>query len=300
MIVSPRTAAAFAALALAVLPARAGAAIVPTEPLAVSFKVGDLELSIVRDADILEPNTAKVFGLGVGPEAVARVLGEAGLPQDGVPMSIDIIVVRTAGHVALLDAGIGTMGQGALAASLAKVGVAPGDVTDVFITHWHRDHTGGLVDAAGRPTFPKATVRMSAREWATIQSKPTARAQMAPVADRVATFEPGVEALPGLTPVALYGHTPGHTGYRIHSRGQVLLDVGDVLHSSVLSVRKPDWAEGYDDDKVAGAAARRAELKRLADSRVLMFAPHFPFPGIGRIEAAGDGFIWKAEAPAPR
>lgn len=289
--------AAASALILGLACSAAHAAIVPTPPLAQSFKIGDLEVAVVRDADILEPNNAKVFGLGVGPEAVTQVLTKAGMPGDAIPMAIDILVVKTAGRIVLLDSGIGSMGKGVLAQSLASIGIAADDVTDVFITHWHRDHTGGLVDAAGKPTFPNAVVRMTANEWATIQSKPTAKAQMAPVAPKVVTFVPGREVLPGITPVALYGHTPGHAGYRISSRGQSLLNVGDVLHSSVLSVQKPDWAEGYDDDKAAGAKARRAELKRLADSKVLMFAPHFPFPGIGRIEAAGDSFVWKAEPP---
>jgi glyoxylase-like metal-dependent hydrolase (beta-lactamase superfamily II) len=288
---------ALAAAAVLGVGATAWSAIVPAPPAIAAFKLGALDVAVARDADIAEPNDAKVFGLTVGPGPVARVLSAAGAPDNVITMSIDVLVVRLPGHVVLLDSGIGPSGHGVLLASLAKLGVSAQDVTDVFITHGHHDHTGGLVDADGKPTFAKATIRMSEREWAAIQADPRAKAQMAPVASRVETFEPGRPVLPGITPVALYGHTPGHTGYSITSEGKTLLDIGDVAHSAIVSLAKPGWAEGYDFDKVAGAAARLAILKPLADERTLIFVPHFPFPGVGRIEASGDAFAWRPLTP---
>jgi hypothetical protein len=48
---------------------------------------------------------------------------------------------------------------------------------------------------------------------------------------------------------------------------------------------------GFDYDAQAGRASRIAELTRLSRSHEVMFAPHFP--GVGRIEAQGQGFAWK-------
>ena len=61
--------------------------------------------------------------------------------------------------------------------------------------------------------------------------------------------------------------------------------------------REPDWAIGYDNDAAEGETTRRSELKRLADNHTRIFAPHFPFPGVGHIEAAGSNFAFRPEQP---
>jgi glyoxylase-like metal-dependent hydrolase (beta-lactamase superfamily II) len=109
------------------------------------------------------------------------------------------------------------------------------------------------------------------------------------------TFEPGRPVLPGITPLALPGHTPGHVGYEIVSQGRELVDIGDTAHSSIVSLAKPAWTIAWDPDKQAGVATRRQELQPLAASHQMMFAPHFPFPGVGRIEQAGEGFRFQPE-----
>ena len=94
--------------------------------------------------------------------------------------------------------------------------------------------------------------------------------------------------------MALGGHTPGHVGYEIVSNGARLLDIGDSAHSSIVSLARPEWTMGFDNDPVAGKSSRRDTLAMLAKTHELVFAPHFPFPGVGRIEASGEGYAWKA------
>jgi glyoxylase-like metal-dependent hydrolase (beta-lactamase superfamily II) len=273
----------------------------PAPPAAQAFKVGDLQLIAVRDANFVLPNDGKTFGLNATPQDVAKVLAAAGAPTDSLSLSVDALVVKAPGHVVLLDTGLGPRLRGVLQASLAAGGISPSDVTDILITHSHGDHVGGLLDADGKSAFPKAAIRMSANEWASLQGQPStqAKALVAAIAAQVKPFEPGQPILPGITPIALYGHTPGHVGYVITSGGQTLEDIGDTAHSSIISLAKPDWTVAFDGDRAAGAAMRRQELTRLAAGHTLVFAPHFPFPGVGRIEAAGDGFRWKPEALKP-
>jgi glyoxylase-like metal-dependent hydrolase (beta-lactamase superfamily II) len=263
---------------------------VPTRPAAQAFKLGALELVVLRDGALAVPNNGSVFGRNASPAAVAKVLDEASALTDNIRLDIDGLLIRMPGHVVLIDTGFGPAGHGVLRESLARARVSADDITDVLITHSHTDHVGGLVDADGRSVFPKATIRMSANEWAFMQRQTDTGLLAAAIRPQVETFEPGRPIVPGITPLALYGHTPGHVVYEIASQGQKLRDIGDTAHSSIISLAKPDWTIQFDTDKAAGARQRRHELQRLAATHELIFAPHFPFPGMGRIEQTGDGF----------
>ncbi|HET7850608.1 MAG TPA: MBL fold metallo-hydrolase, partial [Pseudolabrys sp.] len=168
------------------------------------------------------------------------------------------------------------------------------------ITHAHPDHVGGLVDSAMAPVFRKAIVRMSDKEWTFMKNEAGAKAIAAAVKTQVKTFEPGRPVLPGITPIPLPGHTPGHVGYVIVSQGHELIDIGDIVHSAIVSLARPAWTIKWDSDKDEAVVTRRHELQKLASSHRLMFAPHFPFPGVGRIEPAGKGFRFRPEIPASR
>jgi hypothetical protein len=52
---------------------------------------------------------------------------------------------------------------------------------------------------------------------------------------------------------------------------------------------------GFDGDRDTGKATRRAELARLAHAHSLIFATHFPYPGIGTIAPEGNGYAWQAK-----
>jgi glyoxylase-like metal-dependent hydrolase (beta-lactamase superfamily II) len=262
-------------------------------PAAHSFNIGKLQLTALHDAQFIFPNDGKTFGVDSTPAAVGAVLRTAGAPTDRITLSVNSLLVRTGRRVLLIDTGIGAK---SVIASLGEAGVSPKAVTDVLITHSHGDHIGGLVDENGHLAFPKATIRMSSAEWAWMQQKGPAEVVKA-ISKHVHTFEPGAQIAPGVTSVALSGHTPGHVGYEIVSGDSRLLDIGDLAHSSIVSLEKPEWTVQFDNDSTLAKTARRATLTRLAKDQELVYAPHFPFPGVGHIVADGDGFAWKAAAP---
>lgn len=263
-------------------------------PAATPFMIGGLKAYALRDMLNVVPNDNSVFGVGQTPRAVAAVLAAAGAPTDHITLGVDALLVEEPGHVVLLDTGLGPKVGGVLMASLAKAGVTPDRVTDVLITHSHGDHVGGLITADGQPAFPNAAVRMSTTEWAWMQAHgPVALVKA--ITPQVKPFAPGVAILPGITPVALPGHTPGHTGYQIRSGDAQLMDIGDTAHSSIVSLAEPGWAIGYDTDKQQGEATRERLLKQLAGSHERIFAPHFPYPGVGTIAASGDGYAFKPD-----
>ena len=285
-----RFTATLTALAL-ILPASAMSAAAQVTPEAHAFPIGAFEAWSLRDLTNVVPNDNSVIGLGQTPAEVAEVLKAAGQPTDHITLSIDALLVKTGDRVVLIDTGMGPKANGVLIGSLAKARVTPDQVTDVLITHSHPDHIGGLLTADGTPAFPKAVVRMTDAEWASVKANPQQAAFVDAIGPQVQPFAGGAEVLPGITSVVLKGHTPGHSGYEITSGASKLLDIGDMAHSVVVSLAKPEWAMGYDSDKPTGEATRREELTTLAKSGETIFAPHFPFPGTGTIKVQGDGFV---------
>jgi glyoxylase-like metal-dependent hydrolase (beta-lactamase superfamily II) len=286
-----RLIAAAAAFALAAA-ALAQIGPVTVTPMATPFTLGELKLAALRDAANIAPNDGKVFGIDAGVPAVDAVLAAAGVPTGQISLSVSALLVRMPGHVVLIDTGYGSP-RGILLASLAAAGIKPEQITDVLISHGHSDHVGGLVSADGTSVFAKAKVRMAAAEWESIQAQPANARLVTAIAAQVKPFAPGAVVLPGIASVDLNGHTPGHSGYRVTSTGKNLLAIGDMAHSYVISLAKPDWAMGYDRDRKLGAERRRTVLGQLADSGDLVFSPHFPYPGTGHVVRAGDGFAWK-------
>ena len=270
---------------------------------AFPFKVGALDLFALRDGGMDGvPNDNKVLGVGQTPAEVAAVLTANGLPGDSFSLSVQPLLVRDGARVVLLDAGAGNSfgpGAGRLPASLAAAGAQLDQVTDVLISHSHGDHVVGLVNASGGLTFPNAVIRMAAAEWTFLQANPDMAALVTAITPKVQTFEPGATALtPSISSVAINGHTPGHMGYEIRSGAESLLYVGDTVHHSVISVQRPEWRIAFDSDAPTATASRAALLERAAAGNLRIYAVHFPFPGIGRIQRRDDGFVWVPDVAA--
>ena len=148
-----------------------------------------------------------------------------------------------------------------------------------MITHTHGDHSGGILDASGKNGFPNATVRMAAAEWDWAKTQNGAADLVKALNGHIQTFTPGDVIAPGVSSVALDGHTPGHVGYEVTSGQARLLDIGDLAHSSLLSLKKPAWKMGFDTDSALAIATRKATLARLAKDQELGVCTAFPIPG---------------------
>jgi len=272
----------------------------PPKPANVyAFTIGELSAMALRDGGMELPNDNKVFGVGRTPEEVAALLGAAGQPADKLALTIEPLLVKAKDKVLLFDTGAGTnfgSGSGHLPGSLAEAGIDPASVTDIFISHSHGDHVGGLLNAQGALAFPNAAIHMSKAEWKDMSINEQYAAVNTVIKPKVVAFAPGAELVPGVVKaVDIKGHTPGHSGYLITSGADSLLYVGDSMHHFVVSVQKPDWTIAFDRDAPTAQKSRAELIAASAASGQRVYAVHFPFPGIGKFEKQGEGIVWVGE-----
>jgi len=271
----------------------------PQAPQIFRFRVGTLDAVALKDGDLHAVNDAKTFGVGQSTAGIGAVLAGAGLSTTTIDLSMQPLVVRDGARTLLFDSGAAGVSfapeGGHLPEALQSAGIDPAAVTDIFLSHGHPDHVGGLTTRAGALAFPNAAIHLSAPEWEAIKTNPEQSALSASMAPRVKTFAPGAVILPEVRSVEVVGHTPGHSAYSIGSGDDRLLYIGDAAHHSVLSVERPDWTIAYDANEPVARASRRALLQRAADENLRIYAVHFPFPGIGHVRARGDAFVWVPE-----
>jgi glyoxylase-like metal-dependent hydrolase (beta-lactamase superfamily II) len=210
-------------------------------------------------------------------------------PDGSYPSETNTFLIRGGGRTILIDTGFG----GALFEALNELGVKPGDVDAVLLTHLHGDHIGGLAKD-GKVLFPNARVYLARQERTAAQVN--ARQLLALYGSRVETFEASPlsstapEILPGIKAIAAFGHTPGHTAFLVESGGEGLIIWGDLMHVQGIQFPLPDIAVTYDSDPLAAAAARKEILNYAAERGLPIGGMHLQYPAIGTVEKAGEGF----------
>lgn len=289
----------------------AAAAPAPPVPQFQRFKIGSYDAVALKDGELQMPVDGKSFVLGQSNEVVGAALKAGGAPSDHFEFSIQPLLVHAGKHVLLFDTGVGNWyGDigGKLPRSMKEAGEKPASVTDIFISHAHGDHIGGLITPSGALAFPNAAIHMSAPEWNWLSGLTEDQAKsmaiqhvssfVSTIKPKVAPFQPGAILLPGIVKaVELKGHTPGHSGYLIGSGPDSVLLFGDAMHSSVVSVGKPSWLVAFDSDQQLGSATRVKLVNDSAASGQRLYSEHFPFPGIGKIVKTKDGTVWQPETP---
>lgn len=203
--------------------------------------------------------------------------------------SLNVFLIRDGknGKNFLIDAGYGKAESGLLK-QLAGLGVKPGDISAVFITHIHPDHVGGLTSPDGKAVFPNAAVYIARQEydaWRKDSGRRNLSVHLEPYGKRIVLLDYDREVVPyGLTPLYYPGHTPGHTVYRmkIPQPGKAeknIYFVGDIVHAAALQIPQPEYCARFDMDPETAVKSRR-ELLLNADH---WFGAHIPFPGGIRI-----------------
>lgn len=223
--------------------------------------------------------------------------------------SVNTFLINTGSKLVLIDTGAGALfgpTLGNLPANLAAAGYKPEQIDDIFITHMHPDHVGGLV-VEGQALFPNAVVHIDKADadfWLSANTEANsemmksflqgAQVSLAPyvAAGSVAPFEGGEEIVPGIKPWSSHGHTPGHSAYVVESQGQKLVVVGDLIHVASVQLKDPSITIDYDADNKAAAAQRTKIFTQLAKEGDWVGASHLSFPGLGHLRSTDKSFTW--------
>jgi glyoxylase-like metal-dependent hydrolase (beta-lactamase superfamily II) len=251
-----------------------------------SCKVGKFEVFMLVEAQ-REGNAGILVG------ADEAILGRY-IPGTGFMHSTNVFLIKTPEQIVLVDTAFG----GSIMEKIKKLGVEPGQVDTVLITHLHGDHFGGL-QKDGAAVFTKAKVYLSAKElehFTKIQVNAGAVAALAPYGSKVVTFEPAnlgsalSEIIPGFSPIAAYGHTPGHTAFLVESGKDKFLIAGDFLHIALVQFPVPEISATYDMDGPAAAATRRQLMDYAFQHKIPIGGMHIVYPAVGMVEKDGTGF----------
>jgi glyoxylase-like metal-dependent hydrolase (beta-lactamase superfamily II) len=283
-----------AALPLAAATAPAARAAAPMMGVGMTrfnrVTLGEFEVTTLLAATTPRPDPHSIFGLNVSAEEFDAVSEAANIPTDQAQFFFTPTVVNTGSELVLFDTGLNPDG---ITSALAAAGYTPDQVDVVVITHMHGDHIGGLMGDAGA-TFANARYVTASAEydhWAAAGNE-RFDTNMRPLAERTEMIGDGASVASGITAMAAHGHTPGHTAWMIESGGRQLLIAADFANHYIWSVGHPDWEVKFDMDKQAAAATRRRLLGMLAADKVPFVGYHMPWPGIGYVEARGDGFAY--------
>ena len=240
------------------------------------------------------------------PEVETAASAQFTARPSGVRFLFNQYLVEDGERRILIDAGAaGSIGQtGQLPQALAALGLKPGQIDAVIVTHMHQDHMGGLV-LGGKNQYPEAELYIDRRDvthWtdpAKRNGAPDFLQTSFRMAEEVVRLYPRLQAIdgereiaPGVSIVDLTGHTPGHIGVRIEDGGKSLIMVSDMIFP-VVHPAATDVFFLFEQDRNAAKAMRDRFFPRAASEGALIAATHMPFPGLGRVVSDRGQMRWE-------
>jgi glyoxylase-like metal-dependent hydrolase (beta-lactamase superfamily II) len=271
------------------------------------FSIGDFECLVLRDT--ISPMELDLLFPHIPVTQREQVLSEYDIPP-GETMDVMCLFVRTGDHAILIDTGWGVWPQpnvGKLIQNLQLEGIPCGEIDTVILSHGHPDHIGGIIDAENRLAFPNARYIMCQKGWEFWTSGPdlsrfeesiretmltSVQKNLIPIKDRLNLIDGDTEIIPGIELISAPGHSPDHTVLVISSGTEQLLYTCDLFQHP-LQLARPDWCTAFDLMPEQAINTRTKIIGQALANNMLVFACHFPFPGLGHIVPKGNVWLWQ-------
>lgn len=280
------------------------------------FMIGDIEAYSISDGHILMRSGVNLMWPEAARSTMRSDLERHGERPDGLPLYVNILLLKLGSEIAIFDAGFGPGTNpdiGWVGAALTSIGIDPAKVTQAFLSHAHSDHIGGFV-ANNKPVFPNAALHCMKAEldfWRSPtpdfsrskRAKGPLPGMIKDARDKFDVLQPNIQLhrdgdalLNGaITFEAAPGHSAGHAMFRIRSGKESLLHIMDVAHHHVLMFTDPAWGIEFDHEPDLAVETRRKVWARLAASNERTYGFHLPWPALGRVATHAQGYAWQPE-----
>lgn len=223
-------------------------------------------------------NEAKVSPTTLFPKLTPELIKELGL-EKGIEGSMSAFLLEAEGKKALFDTGLNEKVSKGIPDRLKELKISPDEIDYIFITHFHGDHIGGLLDANDNIAYKNAKIYVAKEEYdGWINKMPSDKnalqvKTMKICEKQVIQFDFN-DTLPlGVKPIQAFGHTPGHTVYKKDD----LLIIGDLIHGEKLQIKYPEICATYDHDEKGSIESRKKILKYAEENKLLVAGMHLQY-----------------------
>lgn len=281
------------------------------------FQIGEIEAFSISDGhSLIRPAMGMMHPESDRPQ-MQTTMENHFERLDGIPLYVNILVLRKGKEVAIFDAGFGKVPHdrfGWFFAALDSIGIKRTDVTAAFLSHAHIDHIGGFT-IDNEITFPNAEFYVTQEEldfWFSKEpdfSKSKRDKGELPGLTKdnrnrfeilkpvTKTLKDGSSVWNGDIKLELApGHTAGHAIFRITSKGESLLHIMDLAHHHLLMFENTNWTIAFDHDPELAVVTRKKVYAQAQTEKTRLYGFHLPWPAIGHLsEVKKDSYLWIPE-----
>jgi len=262
----------------------------------------------------IETGSFKLDGgamFGVVPKTIWQKTNPAD-SRNLIDMSMRCMLIEDGQRLILIDTGLGSkqsdkffgyyhlFGNFSLESSLAKLGFHRDDITDVFLTHLHFDHCGGVIEwnsqkSLLQPAFKNAKFWSNDNHWKWA-SEPNPREKASFLKENINPIRKSGQLnfitnnsldQIGFNVLFMDGHTEKQMLPKLSYQGKTIVFMADLL-PTIGHIPLP-YVMGYDTRPLLTIKEKAIFLKEAADNNYYLFLEHDAYNEICTVQHTEKG-----------